>query len=91
MNSRTLTSVSDDPEDLEALTPNHFLLGLASPATSFIPDTQRYTALRRVFRAYANLIWTDGTEKVYHNGMRVLKGTKKKLDNLKSTIWLDSG
>ena len=31
MNSRPLTATSDDINDLEALTPNHFLLGHASP------------------------------------------------------------
>ena len=49
LNSRPLTFVSDDPEGLDALTPNHFLLGRASPSTPFIPDAQRYTDLRRVF------------------------------------------
>ena len=61
LNSRPLTSVSDDPEHLEALTPNHILLGGASPATPFIPNAQRYRDLRRVFRvsqAYADMIWS---------------------------------
>ena len=59
LNSRPLTSVSDEPDDLEALTPNCFLLGRATPATPFIPDAQRYTDLSRVFRvsqAFADMI-----------------------------------
>ena len=61
LNSRPLSCASDDLEDCEALTPNHFLLGRASPATPITPDGQRYTDLRRVFRvsqAYGNMIWS---------------------------------
>ena len=66
LNARPLTSVSDDPDDLEALTLNHFLMGRANLATPFLPDAQRYTDLRRVFRvsqAYSDMIWTRWTEK----------------------------
>ena len=59
LNSRPVTNVSDNPEDSEALTPNHFLQDRASPATPIIPNAQRYTDLRRVFRvsqAYADMI-----------------------------------
>ena len=65
LNARPLTSVSDDPDDLEALTPNHFLLGTANLATPFLPVAQCYTDLRRVFRvshAYSDMIWTRWTK-----------------------------
>ena len=65
LNARPLTSVSDDSDDLEALTPNHFLLVRANLATSFLPDAQRYTDLRRVFRvlqAYSVMICTRWTK-----------------------------
>ena len=65
LNARPLTSVSDDPDDLEALTPNHFLMERANLATPFLPDVQRYTDLRRVIRvsqAYSDIIWTRWTK-----------------------------
>ena len=45
LSSGLLTGVSGEPEDLEALTPNHFLLGRASQVTPLIPDAQFYTDL----------------------------------------------
>ena len=66
LNARPLTSVSDDPDDLEALTPNHFKLGTASLATPLLPDAQRYADLKRAFRvsqAYSDMIWTRRTNK----------------------------
>ena len=62
LNARPLTSVIDDPDDLEALTPNLFSLGRANLATPFLPDAQRYTDLRRVFRVSqtcSDMIWSS--------------------------------
>ena len=41
VNSRPLTSVSDDIDDLEPLTPNHFLIGQSSPNTIFANITEK--------------------------------------------------
>ena len=42
LNARPLTSVSDNTDDLEALTPNHyFLLGRANLATTLLTEAQR--------------------------------------------------
>ena len=65
LNARPLTSVSDDPDDLDVLTPNHFLIGRANLATPFLPDAQRYTDLRRVLRvsqAFSDMIWSRWTK-----------------------------
>ena len=60
LNARPLTAVSDDPEDLNALTPNHFLLGRDSVCAPFLPNSERYHDLRRAFKTsqcYSEMIW----------------------------------
>ena len=60
MNARPLTPVSDDPEDLEALTLNHFLLGRPVVAEPFMPDSVRYVDCRKMYKvahAYNQMIW----------------------------------
>ena len=58
--ARTPTAVSDDPEDLTALTPNHFLLGRENASAPFMPSSERYHDLGKSFKmaqAYADVIW----------------------------------
>ena len=40
LNARPITPAGDDPADLEALTPNHFLLGRANVCIPFIPNAE---------------------------------------------------
>ena len=61
MNSRPLTHVSLDPDDLEALTPNHFLLG-SSSGTVEVPGVFVETdlVLRKLWRQsqrLADMFW----------------------------------
>ena len=61
LNARPLTAASNDPEDLEALTPNHFLFGRSSIAIPFIPNATNYADMRKAFKtsqSYADMIWT---------------------------------
>ena len=60
LNAQPITPVTDDPEELEALTPNHFLLGCASAALpSSVYENEpnlrkRYTKAQ----ALANAVWS---------------------------------
>ena len=47
-NARPLTAVSDDPEDLTALTPNHFLLGRENASAPYRPYSERYHDLQNL-------------------------------------------
>ena len=67
LNERPLTPVSSDVNDLEALTPNHFLLGNKIVCLPYLPCAEKFVDHRKPFRqtqAYANLIW-DGFRKEY--------------------------
>ena len=60
LNARPLTPASDDPEDFEALTSNHFIMGRANICIPFIPNAEAYANHRKMFRscqAYADMIW----------------------------------
>ena len=60
LNSRPLTSVSDDLNDYEALTPNHFLIGRASPNSPPGQFEEREVNSRKRWRmaqALADMLW----------------------------------
>ena len=60
LNARPITSASDDPEDLKALTPNLFILGRANVCIPFIQNEAICANNRKMFRssdAYADMIW----------------------------------
>ena len=59
LNARPLISVSSDVNDLEALTPNNFLLGIRSVCLPYLPCAEEFLDHRKLFRqtqANANLI-----------------------------------
>ena len=60
LNARPLTAVSDDPEDLTALTANHIPLGRQNVSSPFMQSSERYHDLRKSFKTaqgYADMIW----------------------------------
>ena len=64
VNSRPLTYVSSDPADPEALTPNHFLLGCASPHLAPALTREGEITSRRRWRqsqALAEHVWKRWT------------------------------
>ena len=61
LNARPLTRNSNDPTDLEALTPNHLLLSRPSIAIPYLPGSQKYLNHRGMFhvvQAHMGNIWS---------------------------------
>ena len=93
LNARPLTAVSDDPEDLTALTPNHFLLGRESASAPFLPSSERYHDLRKSFKtaqAYADMIWKRWTREYLPQWNQRSKWSKETVRNLNQgeLVWL---
>ena len=59
LNARPLSPVSDDPDSLEALTQNHFLLGQHSLTFLSLRSSENFSHSEKYARAqsYANAIW----------------------------------
>ena len=90
---KTLTAVSDDPEDLTALTPNHFLLGRENASAPFMPSSERYHDLRKSFKTaqtYADMIWKRRTREYLPQWNQRSKWSKEHVRNLKEgeLVWL---
>ena len=57
LNSRPLTPVNADPSELDALTPNHFLLRNQATAIPSIVGVDEFDHCKRRAQSYANIIW----------------------------------
>ena len=93
LNARPLTPVSSDPNDLEALTPNHFLLGRANIAVPFFPSAENYADLNKSFKAaqaYASLTWKRWTKEFLPQSNVRTKWTRGDQRNLEvgDLVWL---
>lgn len=65
LNSRPLTHVSISPDDLEALTPNHFLIGGPNATTMTSPMDAEPAWVRqqwRISRELSRRFWTQWVE-----------------------------
>ena len=90
LNGRPLTPVSHDPEDLEALTPNHFLLGPRVIAQPLIPDASRYVDCRRLYKVaqgYSESYGSAGRTNICLSAMCVRNGTSQSTGSSKLETW----
>ena len=87
LNSRPITYVSNDAGDIEALTPNHFLLLRANPSyeDAEVSDREINSKMWRQSQALANLFWRRFTEE-YLPSLTQRKKGKEKRQNLKKEM-----
>ena len=90
---KPLAAVSDDPEDLTALTHNQFLLGRENASAPFIPSSERYNYKRKSIKTaqvYADMIWKRWTREYLRQWKQRLKWSKEHVRNLEKgeLVWL---
>ena len=86
LNARPPTAVSDDPEDLTALTPNDFWLGRENASAPFMLSSERYYDLRKSLKtaqAYADMIGKRWTREYLPQWNQRSKCSKEHVRNLK--------
>ena len=93
LNARPLTAVSDDPENLTALTRNHFLLGQEIAIAPFMPSNERNPDLQKSFQtaqAYADMIWKRWTREYLPQWNQRSKWSKEHVRNLneRKLVWM---
>ena len=72
LNGRRLILLSDDPEDLEALTPNRFLSARSVVAEPLMPDSARNLDCQRLYKVAQN-----GWRSIHPKGVGDLSGLKR--------------
>ena len=91
LNARPITPVSPEATDLDALTPNHFLLGTASLTwpSNFSPEIDHRKRCVRA-QAYSDAIWNRWLTEYVPNLNRRSKRSKSSDRNLKTgeLVWL---
>ena len=91
LNSRPITHVSNDVGDIEALTPNHFLLMRANPSyeDADVSDRELYsTKLWRQSQALANFFWRRFIKEYLPSLTERKKWKEKKLNLTKGDVVL---
>ena len=84
--ARPLIAVSDDPQDLTALTTNSFLLGRENAIAPFMPYSELYHDLRKslkIAQAHDDMIWNRWTLEYLQQWNQRSKRSKEHVQNLR--------
>ena len=94
VNASPITPVSDDPNDLEALTANHFSRGPRIIAQQLFPEASRYVDYRKMYKVaqnYSAMIWQRWFEEYLppYNAMCWPSGIKQQSSPRKFEIYFN--
>ena len=86
INNRPLTSVSNDPSEMDAIAPNHFLLGFRPSMLPSLVESENFDHRKRYVRAqsYADSIWKRWLNEYVPALNRRCKWSKSTSDGLKT-------